>query len=55
MISLIDCYESVWLDGETDLLKMKILLDDVAIPICAPVCKVKPHFQDSLHEQMTHG
>ena len=55
LFSLIDCYETVFTDGEvavgkTDELKIKIVLDSNAKPIHAPVRKIKPSLQESLHK-----
>ena len=53
LISLIDHDETVFTDGEvavgkTDVLKMRIVLDNNAVLVCAPVRKIKPALQDSL-------
>ena len=48
LISLIGHYEGVFTDcevavGKTDLLKIKIVLDNDVKPICTPVRKIKTH------------
>ena len=57
LISLIDCFETVFTDGEvsvgkTDELKMRIVLDSSIKPIRAPVRKIKPALQESLCKQI---
>ena len=53
LINMISRYESVFLDddiavGETDLLKMKIVVRDDPIPVRAAVRKIKLYHQESL-------
>ena len=57
LIDLLTHYESVFTDGEvavgkTDVLIMKIVLDDLSKPIRATMMKIKPSLQDSLHKQI---
>ena len=55
LIDMITHYETVFTNGEvalgkTDVLKMKIVLDEGVKPVWVPVQKIRPALQDSLHK-----
>ena len=57
MVHLIHKFEAFIIDdevavGKTDLLKMKIVLQDDVTPVRAAVRKIKTHHQESLRKQI---
>ena len=57
MVQLIHTYKSFFTDieiavGKTDVLKMKIVLSNDAVPVHTPVHKIKLHLLDSLPTQI---
>ena len=57
MVQLIHKFQDVSTEGEvavekTELLKIKIMLSDDAVPVMAPVHEIKPHLQENLQEQI---
>ena len=57
LIDVVSRYELVFTDsdvavGKTDVLKMKIVLQDDVIPVRSAVSKIKPQHQESLRKQI---